>query len=270
MYDFPSNPVLNQEYTPASGGQTYIFIPPHWVVKGTPPAGDNIPEAPIDGKQYARKDGTWFEVIVAVEGGDTYTWDDVQGKPSTFPPTLPIPQSGVTNLTADLALRAPLESPTFMGTPAAPTQATSDSSTRLATTAFVQANAALKAPLVHGHQQSEVVGLITELGLKANLASPQFSGNPTAPTPAVGDNDTSIATTGFVRQNTLPEAPVDGKHYVRKDGAWVEVPAPTPPPITYDVNGDAIIKFAGAVMVRIKPTGLILTKDDVEVFSVSV
>jgi len=35
------------------------------------------------------------------------------------------------------------------------------------------------------------------LGL-ATLASPNLSGNPTAPTPASGDNDTSIATTAFV------------------------------------------------------------------------
>ena len=34
---------------------------------------------------------------------------------------------------------------------------------------------------------------------KADLASPAFTGNPTAPTPATGDNDTSIATTAFVK-----------------------------------------------------------------------
>lgn len=33
---------------------------------------------------------------------------------------------------------------------------------------------------------------------KADLASPAFTGNPTAPTPSAGDNDTSIATTAFV------------------------------------------------------------------------
>ncbi|MDH1236570.1 pyocin knob domain-containing protein [Stutzerimonas stutzeri] len=37
------------------------------------------------------------------------------------------------------------------------------------------------------------------LGLKAPLASPTFTGNPTAPTPAADDNDTTIATTAFVR-----------------------------------------------------------------------
>lgn len=34
---------------------------------------------------------------------------------------------------------------------------------------------------------------------KAPLASPAFTGNPTAPTPSNGDNDTSIATTAFVQ-----------------------------------------------------------------------
>ena len=37
------------------------------------------------------------------------------------------------------------------------------------------------------------------LALKAPLASPTFTGNPTAPTPTAGDNDTSIATTEFVQ-----------------------------------------------------------------------
>lgn len=34
---------------------------------------------------------------------------------------------------------------------------------------------------------------------KADLASPAFTGNPTAPTPLTADNDTSIATTAFVK-----------------------------------------------------------------------
>lgn len=37
------------------------------------------------------------------------------------------------------------------------------------------------------------------LDLKAPLASPAFTGNPTVPTPAPGDNDTSIANTEFIK-----------------------------------------------------------------------
>ena len=39
----------------------------------------------------------------------------------------------------------------------------------------------------------------TLLALKAPLASPAFTGNPTAPTPTAGDNSTKIATTAFVK-----------------------------------------------------------------------
>lgn len=39
---------------------------------------------------------------------------------------------------------------------------------------------------------------VPELNLKANLASPNFTGTPTAPTPASNDNSTKLATTAFV------------------------------------------------------------------------
>lgn len=42
--------------------------------------------------------------------------------------------------------------------------------------------------------------------LKAPLASPAFTGNPTAPTPTAGDNDTSIATTAFVNAEIANDA----------------------------------------------------------------
>jgi hypothetical protein len=46
--------------------------------------------------------------------------------------------------------------------------------------------------------EGDVTNLVGDLALKAPLASPVFTGNPTAPTPTAGDNDTSIATTAFV------------------------------------------------------------------------
>lgn len=48
----------------------------------------------------------------------------------------------------------------------------------------------------------------TALDAKAPLASPVFTGNPTAPTPAGGDNDTSIATTAFVQSELSAKAPL--------------------------------------------------------------
>jgi hypothetical protein len=68
------------------------------------------------------------------------------------------------------------------------------------------------------------------LDLKAPLASPVFTGNPTAPTPTAGDSDTSIATTAFVTaaiaaggSGGIPDAPSDGKSYGRLNAAWSQV-----------------------------------------------
>jgi hypothetical protein len=55
--------------------------------------------------------------------------------------------------------------------------------------------------------QSTVTNLVTDLAAKAPLASPALTGNPTAPTPAPGDNDTSIATTAFVTTAAAAKEP---------------------------------------------------------------
>jgi hypothetical protein len=68
---------------------------------------------------------------------------------------------------------APLASPTFTGTPTAPTAAGGSNDTTIATTAFVRGNFSL-------------------------LASPTFTGTPAAPTAAPGTNTTQLATTAFV------------------------------------------------------------------------
>jgi hypothetical protein len=82
-----------------------------------------------------------------------------------------------TTVTQALAGKAPLDSPTLTGNPTAPTQASGNNSTRLATTAFVQ----------------------SALAAKANLDSPVLTGTPAAPTAAGGTNNTQIATTAFVQ-----------------------------------------------------------------------
>lgn len=45
----------------------------------------------------------------------------------------------------------------------------------------------------------KVTALESDMAGKAPLASPAFSGTPTAPTPASGSNDTTVATTAFVK-----------------------------------------------------------------------
>jgi hypothetical protein len=60
-----------------------------------------------------------------------------------------IPESAVTNLVSDLALKSPLASPTFTGTPAGPTASAGTNTTQLATTAHVFAERANTATLTN-------------------------------------------------------------------------------------------------------------------------
>lgn len=85
--------------------------------------------------------------------------------------------TGATSASAALAAlgAAPLASPAFTGTPTASTPTTSDNTTKLATTAFVKAQA------------------------YAPIASPTFTGTASAPTPSTADNTTKIATTAYVQ-----------------------------------------------------------------------
>ena len=60
-----------------------------------------------------------------------------------------------------------------------------------------------------GDDPNFVTTITNALALKAPLASPTFTGNPVAPTPTAGDNDTSIATTAFVN-TAIAGATIDG------------------------------------------------------------
>lgn len=106
--------------------------------------------------------------------------------------------------------RAPLNSPALTGAPTAPTPANADNSTKIATTAWVQANTvgstpASAAPLMNG---TAAVGVSAKFAredhvhptdsTRAPLANPVFTGTPTAPTPTAGDSSLKLATTAFV------------------------------------------------------------------------
>ena len=102
--------------------------------------------------------------------------------------------------------------PTFTGEPKAPTPAAGNNTTRIATTAFVQA--AITA-LINGAPATldtlkEIAAAINNdpkfsttinnaLALKAPLSNPALTGTPTAPTAAQSVNNTQIATTAFVK-----------------------------------------------------------------------
>jgi hypothetical protein len=97
---------------------------------------------------------------------------------------------------------APINSPAFTGTPTAPTAAVGTNTGQLATTAYVLAQiTAIDAGVLTFNGRSGIVSLlgndISAAG-GAVLASPAFTGTPTAPTAAPGTNTTQLATTGFV------------------------------------------------------------------------
>lgn len=58
------------------------------------------------------------------------------------------------------------------------------------------------APTTNSSQLVTSGGVKEQLDLKAPLASPALTGNPTAPTQATGNNSTRLATTAFVHANT--------------------------------------------------------------------
>jgi hypothetical protein len=116
-------------------------------------------------------------------------------------------------LAAMLALKANLASPTFTGVPSAPTAAPGTNTTQIATMAAVKAAidgliAAAPGALdtidelaaALGDDSNFAASVTNALALKAPLASPALTGNPTAPTVAgTSDNTTKIATTAFVQ-----------------------------------------------------------------------
>lgn len=118
----------------------------------------------------------------------------------------------VTGLQAALDAKVGLASPALTGTPTAPTAAADTNSTQLATTAFVLGQGSATAPAMDG---TAAVGTATRFARadhvhptdtsRAPLASPAFTGTPTAPTAASGTNTTQIATTAFVRATRLDQ-----------------------------------------------------------------
>ena len=115
--------------------------------------------------------------------------------------------------------KADLESPALTGTPTAPTPDAGTNTPQVATTAFVATAVATAisdaiTALVNSapetldtlNELAEALGndpsfsatVAREIGLKANIASPEFTGVPTAPTAEAGTTTTQLATTAFV------------------------------------------------------------------------
>jgi glucose-6-phosphate 1-dehydrogenase len=104
--------------------------------------------------------------------------------------------------TTAIALRANIASPTFTGVPAVPTAGAGTRTTQIATTAYVMAQDDLRREYADTSILANVGALesstTTAIGLRANIASPTFTGVPAAPTAGAGTRTTQIATTAYV------------------------------------------------------------------------
>jgi hypothetical protein len=113
-------------------------------------------------------------------------------------------QASTTATTDSLqALKAPLASPVFSGTPTAPTPSDGDVSLKIATTAFVRSASPV---LSVAGKTGSVTLLVTDITGAAPTAAPTFTGDVKAPTPTYGDNSVFVATTAFVQGEKVSPA----------------------------------------------------------------
>lgn len=109
--------------------------------------------------------------VDAAETADAVPWTGVTGKPSSFTPAAHVhATSEVMGLDTALAAKAPLASPALTGTPTAPTATEGNSSTQIATTAFVTAAV---AAVINGSPGAldTLNELATALGNDANFSA---------------------------------------------------------------------------------------------------
>jgi hypothetical protein len=171
------------------------------------------PSNPTNGDAWATTSGLFFKI-------NNITYKTAQIDSPTFTGLVSAPgYTGVADqvitishldaakvvLNAAIALKSNSASPTFTGTPLAPTPAIGNSTTQIATTAFVTTAITNSASTSASGYQAYTNAAITAfsnnnnltLALKSNILSPEFTGVPRAPTAATTDNSTQIATTAF-------------------------------------------------------------------------
>jgi hypothetical protein len=143
---------------------------------------------------------------------------------------------------------APLVSPTFTGTVVLPN------------TTSIGGVSAAEIVYLDGVTSN----VQTQLDGKAGLASPAFTGTPTAPTASTGTNTTQVATTAFVQQtsfnNALPFQTGNAGKYVTTDGtnaSWATIPAQVYPAAGLAVSTGT----AWGTSVAPGTTGQVLTSD---------
>lgn len=167
--------------------------------------------------------------LVFSTGGTARGWFDLATLTTTVPVRLPGDPSNALDAAPKqyVDLRAPLASPALTGAPTAPTVTpATDSSTKVATTAFVQgavtAGGAAYAPVSHTHPASNITDFAE--AVDDRVSTLLVAGGNVTLTYNDPANTLTIAATGT---GGIPEAPVDGQLYSRKGqtASWVVSPS---------------------------------------------
>jgi hypothetical protein len=143
-----------------------------------------------DALVYNSSSSKWVaQALATVAFSGNYS--DLNGAPTTSVTSFNTRTNAITLEASDItgAGGALLASPVFTGIPQAPTADPGNSTTQIATTAFVESALSDYTPNLSGY---------------APIASPTFTGIPQAPTAAAGTVDTQLATTAFVADSFAP------------------------------------------------------------------
>lgn len=244
--DFPNSPSPGDNFTVS--GKTWTFTDGKWALNVSAGGVQGPAGVAIQGTAPATTDILWADTsdtgLVIVPAGGTTGQVLAKSSSASYDTAWATPVTS-----GDMALKADLASPTFTGTPTLPTgtiattQTAGNSSTAIATTAFVGtavANLVDSAPatlntldelaLALGDDANFATTTATAIGLKAPLASPALTGTPTAPTATAGTNTTQLATTQFVTTavvNASPQTTVytsgSGTYTVPSGARWLSV-----------------------------------------------
>ena len=250
--DFPNSPSPGTNHT--VDGKTWTFTDGKWALNVSVGGVQGPAGVAIQGTAPATTDVLWADTsdtgLVIVPAGGTTGQVLAKSSSASYDTAWATPVTS-----SDLALKANLASPTFTGTPTLPTgtiattQTAGNSSTAVATTAFVGtavANLVDSAPATLntldelaaalGDDANFATTTATAIGLKAPLASPTFTGTPTLPsgtiatTQSAGNNTTAVATTAFVTTavvNVAPQTTVytsgSGTYTVPSGARWLSV-----------------------------------------------